>query len=118
MEKQKSKVVDVCDAQQRSKAAAEAELRASLSKLEVELETLEQPDRLIFEIQSAWGTHLLEANVGDCCRELAKRFCRESHLDMSLAAPLRDRMEQRLRGGPGGELLPTPSKRRHGPRPK
>lgn len=110
----------MCDAQQRNKAAAEGDIRASIEKLEAELETLEQPGKLIFEIQSAWGTHLLEANVGECVREMAKRFCRESRLDLSLAAPVAERLEQRLRGGcPGNEQSSGPSPpKRHGPKPK
>lgn len=116
----KAKGAETLDPQQREKAAQEAELRWSLAKLEVELEKLEQPDHLVFEIQSAWGCHVLECKVGEPCKDLARRFCKEHGLDIPLAGPLAEKMEQRLAGGFVDEPLPAAptTTLRKGPKPK
>jgi len=117
IERLKSRGMESLDHQQREKAKSEPTVRDALGKLEKEAAILEQPDRLLFEIHTAWGSHLLDCKVGDNCRELAKRFCKERHLDMPLAVPLAERMEQRLRLSNGEEKQPPVSKR-HGPKPK
>jgi len=97
----------------------------ALQGTEAEPETTDEPDKLIWEIQSAWGTHLLESRLGENWRDIARRFCRENHMDLSLATPLAERMEQRLRGTnqscPGSEA-PVPQQpalpKRKGPKPK
>lgn len=63
---------------------------------------------------------MLEAHVSESVRDMARRFCRESRLDLSLAVPLAERLEQSLRGGcPGSEQPGQQPPRRHGgPKPK
>mmetsp|Transcript_42505 Transcript_42505/g.74584 ORF Transcript_42505/g.74584 Transcript_42505/m.74584 type:complete len:905 (-) Transcript_42505:25-2739(-) len=135
IERLKGRASETLDATQREKLAGEVETYASLSRQEADLELLEQPDVHIFEIQTAWGTHTLECRVGESCRELARRFCRERKLDVHLAAMLADRMEQRLqqpagvrpeiaglvsgtRGAGGDSFNPKPRGLRHGPQPR
>jgi len=131
IERLKCKGLDALDPQQNTKVAAEAELRASLAKLEGELETVEQPDRVVFEVHTALGALNLECKTGESCREVARRFCRERRLDAQVAGALAERMEQRLQrpvvGAPGvgvydeerDELaLQQPAVKRQGPKPK
>uniref|UniRef100_A0A7S1R7Q7 Uncharacterized protein n=1 Tax=Alexandrium catenella TaxID=2925 RepID=A0A7S1R7Q7_ALECA len=122
IERLKCRGLEALDQQQREKANQEGELRSSLAKLERQLEMLEQPEALVFEITSAWGSHLLEIRAGGSCREVARRFIRDHNMDMPLAQPLAERMQQRLRAStlnnsPGDAPLPAAPKR-HGPKPK
>eukprot|EP00929_Paragymnodinium_shiwhaense_P057014 TRINITY_DN28533_c0_g1_i1.p1 TRINITY_DN28533_c0_g1~~TRINITY_DN28533_c0_g1_i1.p1 ORF type:complete len:951 (-),score=223.74 TRINITY_DN28533_c0_g1_i1:89-2941(-) len=133
IERLKAKVPDVLDAQQHAKVASEHDLRASLAQLEVELEAAEALDKstIVFEVQTALGAHVLEVKAGECCRDVARRFCKERRLDAQVAGALAERMEQRLQrpvvgSGPstfeaqsGAPLQPdVVQTKRQGPKPK
>lgn len=119
------------DPQQREKLAGEPDARAALARLEAELEMLEEPNLNVFEITTAWGSHVLECRAGESIREVARRFCRERKMDAMLANMLAQRMEQRLaqpagrpvglHGEPvvgGAPGLQKPRGLRHGPKPR
>lgn len=117
IDKLKMKSPEVLDVQQKNKVASETQTGESLAQLEKELEILEQPDRQIFQIQTTLGTYSLPFAVGESCRDLARRFCREQRLDAQLSIPLSDRMERRLQRV-GDELPVHRQVRAHGPKPK
>jgi len=97
-------------------------------------DVVDDPNVIVWEITSAWGNHLLEGRVGDNCRELARRFCRDNRMDLSLSLPLGERMEIRLREGgptdadwaptvpgmapPPGPAAKVEGPKRKGPKPK
>jgi len=92
-------------------------------------DVVDDPNVIVWEITSAWGNHLLEGRVGDNCRELARRFCRDNRMDLSLSLPLGERMEIRLREGgptdadraptvPGMAPPPCPAAKVEGPKRK
>merc|ERR1712003_210973 len=66
------------------------------------------------------GTHLLECKSGENLKDLARRFCKEHGLDMPLAGPLAEKMENRLAGGYTNEPVPAgpTTTLRKGPKPK
>lgn len=100
--------------QQPERVATEIEGRETLKQLDADLELLSKPDVLAFEIQTAWGTHILEYHCNDTCRDIAKQFCRERRLDDRLSGDLADRMEEKLKQ----PLALAQPKRPHGPKPK
>ncbi|CAE8737806.1 unnamed protein product, partial [Polarella glacialis] len=84
------------DKLQREKLDAEGEVRSSMAKLEAELALPPDPAKLIFEIQGAQGSHILEAMAGENCRDMARRFCEAHRLDPHLAVNLVKQLEQKM----------------------
>jgi len=84
------------DSLQKEKVAAESEVRSALENLERELDLLERPPRMVFDIETENGARQIEYRDGDDCAELARRFCEEHSLDEDLIGVLAEHMEEKL----------------------
>eukprot|EP00928_Gymnodinium_smaydae_P031552 TRINITY_DN23127_c0_g2_i1.p1 TRINITY_DN23127_c0_g2~~TRINITY_DN23127_c0_g2_i1.p1 ORF type:complete len:969 (-),score=196.32 TRINITY_DN23127_c0_g2_i1:146-3052(-) len=85
------------DQLQREKLASEDEVRAQLEDLERELDLLDRPPRMVFDIETESGVQHIEYRDGDDCAELARRFCEDFGLEDEMVLPLAEHMEQKLR---------------------
>ncbi|CAK0806279.1 unnamed protein product [Prorocentrum cordatum] len=91
------------DQLQREKLASEDEVRRACVALERELDMLERPPSMVFEVETERGVRrcptflvsLIEFRDGDGLEELALRFCDEHGLEDDLVDPLVQHMEQR-----------------------
>eukprot|EP00746_Dinoflagellata_sp_MGD_P005773 gnl/MRDRNA2_/MRDRNA2_111182_c0_seq1.p1 gnl/MRDRNA2_/MRDRNA2_111182_c0~~gnl/MRDRNA2_/MRDRNA2_111182_c0_seq1.p1 ORF type:complete len:953 (-),score=220.29 gnl/MRDRNA2_/MRDRNA2_111182_c0_seq1:25-2568(-) len=95
IEKLKSK--PELDNLQQKKVSSEEEIRQVLKKLEDELANFDRPDRMVFDIETEHGMKQVELHEGDDCMEVAKGFLEENGLELELAKPLAERMEEQLR---------------------
>eukprot|EP00440_Ansanella_granifera_P026528 gb/GFBE01028812.1/.p1 GENE.gb/GFBE01028812.1/~~gb/GFBE01028812.1/.p1 ORF type:complete len:922 (+),score=180.77 gb/GFBE01028812.1/:1-2766(+) len=84
------------DVLQKEKIGNEAEIRSELSSLEKELNLLDRPPRMVFDVETEQGTRYIEFREGDDCLTLARQFCEHYCLDPELASPLALHMEGRL----------------------
>lgn len=84
------------DVLQTQKIDTEPEIQEELTKLEDQLDLLERPPKMIFDVDTDDGVQQIRVYEGDDCFTLAKQFCDKVGLDNEMAGLLAANMEQRM----------------------
>lgn len=90
---------ETLDVLQREKMSSEPEVRIELQQLERQLQLLEWPPRMIFDVETEEGLQEIHYHDGDDCYELANAFCQKYGLERGLADLLASNMQERLMPG-------------------
>lgn len=90
---------ETLDVLQREKMSSEPEVRIELQQLERQLQLLERPPRMIFDVETEEGLQEIHYYDGDDCYELANTFCQKYGLERGLADLLASNMQERLMPG-------------------
>ncbi|CAL1161195.1 unnamed protein product [Cladocopium goreaui] len=90
---------ETLDVLQREKMSSEPEVRIELQQLERQLQLLERPPRMIFDVETEEGLQEIHYHDGDDCYELANTFCQKYGLERGLADLLASNMQERLMPG-------------------
>eukprot|EP00435_Cladocopium_sp_Y103_P064604 s392_g26.t1 len=96
IDKLKATPENTLDVLQREKMSSEPEVKIELQQLERQLQLLERPPRMIFDVETEEGLQEIHYYDGDDCYELANSFCQRYGLERGLADLLASNMQERL----------------------